>query len=255
MKTYVYKLFNNKEALLYVGITSNLTQRFSDHAFSKSWWDEVSSINLSIHESRESALLEEAKAIANEYPEHNQILGHHTQDLTDLSVSKTRKSNSPLPEEEINYLRSLDGEDVYIRAAELKRAGWSVVEIRKAVRVVPDLGSFRVQLRYRLNASSNVPVPTPPLNREQKRLINYTPRSYLTAAEEGRLREYASYSRRLRPQYTEEHPIAIKVQEFREFIVELRLRGVDQNDIAKAAGLDRSRIQKRYQEGLKNSAK
>lgn len=256
MKTYLYRLFNSGNDLLYVGVTSGLTARFADHKHSKPWWDDVHTMAITVHETREAALAEEAKAIALETPEHNQIPGHHfptTKEALDLSP-KVRKRNLPLPPDEVAYLKSLDGEDVYIRAAELKQAGWAVTEIIKAARVIPEIGGFRMQLRYRANKTSGVPVPIPPMSREQKRILSHVPRAYLTDEEKIKLKELASYSRRLRPQYTEAHPVGAKVQEFREFIVELRAKGVNQNDIAEAAGLDRSRIQKRYQEGLGNKS-
>ena len=250
-KTYLYRLYTAADELLYVGITKDLFTRLAAHQNWQPWWSDVDHYSVKEYKTREEAEVAEAAAIAIESPEHNQIRGVSSAvDLTTSEKLHRARRHIPLPAAEAEYLGSLNGDDAYSRAAELKRAGWSLVQINAAMRVTPDPYSLRTQIRYRANATTGVPVPVPELNREQERKTRAVPRSYLTDEEKNTLKEYAKYSAKLRPQYTDEHPIAVKVNEYRELVVELYNRGVQLQDIADAAGRNRSSIQKLYNDGL-----
>jgi predicted GIY-YIG superfamily endonuclease len=69
--TALYRLYNSKRKLLYVGITGNLKARLAAHADTKLWWPEVSRKTVEWHLTREGAAVAELKAIQAERPIHN----------------------------------------------------------------------------------------------------------------------------------------------------------------------------------------
>jgi hypothetical protein len=69
--TALYRLYGASGELLYVGITKDLTVRFSQHAAEKWWWPQVASKTAMLYGSREDALEAEAAAILAESPVHN----------------------------------------------------------------------------------------------------------------------------------------------------------------------------------------
>ncbi len=73
--TSVYRLYGYDGALLYVGITANLAQRWADHANSKPWWPEVTRKTVVLYGSRREAELAEGRAIRSESPVHNKAMG------------------------------------------------------------------------------------------------------------------------------------------------------------------------------------
>lgn len=73
-RTAVYRLFDLRGALLYVGITCNVASRFRDHAKDKHWWSEVAHHVIEWHGDRASAAEREAQLIVDEAPTHNQAL-------------------------------------------------------------------------------------------------------------------------------------------------------------------------------------
>lgn len=69
----LYRMFNHKQQLLYVGITSNPSARFAQHARDKGWFPQIAEIRLEHHETRERLIAAEREAIKNENPRHNII--------------------------------------------------------------------------------------------------------------------------------------------------------------------------------------
>ena len=70
-ETYMYRLYNNCNDLLYVGITVNLATRFRQHRSSKKWWSEVSRTDVVKFSKRHEAALAELKSINSENPVYN----------------------------------------------------------------------------------------------------------------------------------------------------------------------------------------
>lgn len=86
-ETALYRCFNNKDELLYVGVSYSAINRFSQHKTSSKWAKDVVTIYIEPFDSRDLALAAEKKAIKTEYPKHNdqhnngerpQELGHAT---------------------------------------------------------------------------------------------------------------------------------------------------------------------------------
>lgn len=66
---YLYRIYS-ADVLLYVGVTVDPEGRMSKHRM-RPWWPQVTKVELQPGASRESALLAERQAIANENPVHN----------------------------------------------------------------------------------------------------------------------------------------------------------------------------------------
>lgn len=74
MATALYRLFNNADVLLYVGVANRPPERFNTHLSLKRWWDEVVRTDLEWHETRKAALTAERTAILIENPLYNILI-------------------------------------------------------------------------------------------------------------------------------------------------------------------------------------
>lgn len=72
----LYRFFDSKGALLYIGITVCTPTRWSNHGWDKPWWPEVADVRVEHYPSRSTALAAERKAILDEQPFHNVIHKH-----------------------------------------------------------------------------------------------------------------------------------------------------------------------------------
>ena len=71
--TTLYRLFDKKNELLYVGIAGNVGRRMESHAELQPWWLAVTHITVEHLPSRPKALLEEKRVIKSEHPRYNII--------------------------------------------------------------------------------------------------------------------------------------------------------------------------------------
>lgn len=67
----LYRFFDERESLLYVGITCNPGTRIGKHRQEKDWWNAVAHIDMERYPSRESVLEAEREAIKRERPLYN----------------------------------------------------------------------------------------------------------------------------------------------------------------------------------------
>lgn len=90
---YVYRLFDAAGALLYVGITCDVTTRMYQHSKEQPWWDEVD--NRSVEEvlTRADAFFLEAAAILAERPRYNK-------DIPTVERCETLRSRATMASEE-----------------------------------------------------------------------------------------------------------------------------------------------------------
>jgi predicted GIY-YIG superfamily endonuclease len=70
-KHALYRLRSGVGGLLYVGISLNLAARLAQHRDCQPWWNEVVSVQVEPHPTREAALAAEREAIRTERPLHN----------------------------------------------------------------------------------------------------------------------------------------------------------------------------------------
>lgn len=75
-ETCVYRIYNVDDVLLYVGLTNNLTIRWSEHK-SKPWWRVPGNrYDVRWYPTRDVAAAEEKQAIMTERPKYNQVYRH-----------------------------------------------------------------------------------------------------------------------------------------------------------------------------------
>jgi prevent-host-death family protein len=70
-RTALYRLYDEADALLYIGISHQPEVRFDQHAMAKEWWPQVARREVQWFDDRPSAAAAEAAAIRAEDPEHN----------------------------------------------------------------------------------------------------------------------------------------------------------------------------------------
>jgi excinuclease UvrABC nuclease subunit len=73
-RTALYRLYDDKGRLLYVGISTYPDERFKQHAGDKLWWHHVARHEIAWLDSRVEALKAEATAMTEERPLYN---GYH----------------------------------------------------------------------------------------------------------------------------------------------------------------------------------
>ena len=71
IETFLYRLFNKDEELLYIGISYDVRKRLDQHATDKEWFHEVHTAVVETYPSRPKALSAEREAIWDEDPLHN----------------------------------------------------------------------------------------------------------------------------------------------------------------------------------------
>ncbi len=69
--TVLYRLFDRRGGLMYVGITCGPGRRFTQHHRSQVWWEWVVGCTFEHYDTREEAMAAELAAIANEEPAFN----------------------------------------------------------------------------------------------------------------------------------------------------------------------------------------
>lgn len=70
-ETAVYRLYDEANRLLYVGIGRNPMNRWAAHADQHAWWPNVKSFETKWFPSREEAAAEERRALREDSPLHN----------------------------------------------------------------------------------------------------------------------------------------------------------------------------------------
>ncbi len=72
-RTVLYRFYGARDALLYVGVTDQPSQRWAEHMQQKSWWSKVRRETREWFDSREAAEDAERKAIETEQPVYNVV--------------------------------------------------------------------------------------------------------------------------------------------------------------------------------------
>jgi len=83
----LYRMFDADDALLYVGVSMNVAQRFAAHRSDKQWWGDIARITLSHFATRREVLVAEATAIREERPLYN--VQHATRVLAAVGATPT----------------------------------------------------------------------------------------------------------------------------------------------------------------------
>jgi len=86
----LYRLYDVDDHLLYVGISQNFAQRWSQHAGLKPWWADVARTTVEHFPDRSEALAAEREAIRSEQPIYN--LTHNTCRSIDADQAGAREA-------------------------------------------------------------------------------------------------------------------------------------------------------------------
>ena len=78
MITELYRHFDSKDNLLYVGISFSSIYRLAGHKHKSSWFNSINKIEIERHATRELALIAEKAAIKNESPLFNIVHNKQT---------------------------------------------------------------------------------------------------------------------------------------------------------------------------------
>ena len=105
LRTAVYRFYDARGRLLYVGITMNIKQRWAEHE-RMPWWPQVARRKVVWYDTRAKAAASELKAIREEGPVHN-IAGRVRQPI-DIGLT---------PQERWEYVRRHLREERVITAA------------------------------------------------------------------------------------------------------------------------------------------
>lgn len=73
MKACVYRIYDARGELLYIGCSINVFVRSTAHATLKNWWRKVATIKVRHYKTDTAALSAEADAIFNESPKFNRL--------------------------------------------------------------------------------------------------------------------------------------------------------------------------------------
>lgn len=163
----------------------------------------------------------------------------------------TRRSarGQSLPQKEVLFLRTLSGERLHIRAAQLYKAGWTLNSIGEALD--PPKGRSTVKAwidRLDLVSPHNVDVPIdfPRLRTPEGGYQRLTPKSPgVTNAEAYTLRELAPIARMYRSGMPSSHPATQANETFQSLILQLKNNDVSIADIARAANVTHRAIARR----------
>lgn len=72
-RTAIYRLYDEADRLLYVGITSEPRTRLRGHRRDQEWWPEVVMSEIEWCETRAAAEVDEKRAIEEEHPKYNRV--------------------------------------------------------------------------------------------------------------------------------------------------------------------------------------
>lgn len=103
---HLYRLFDDEGTLLYVGVSNNWTQRFTQHMATKSWWSEVARVDLvAVASSRQKIEAIERAVIKAERPLYN--VAHSA---TTAVAERSAPSARFVVGERVNHCHLGDGE-------------------------------------------------------------------------------------------------------------------------------------------------
>lgn len=69
----LYRLYDEQDNLLYIGVAWDVRQRFYQHKADKVWWNDVVRYELETYSDRDSVLQAERLAIQSELPAYNKV--------------------------------------------------------------------------------------------------------------------------------------------------------------------------------------
>lgn len=250
MNACVYRFYDSDSSLLYVGVTKSFQTRMSNHRTNQPWWLEVKAVTIEFCDSWEDAVAKEVLAISSEAPRYNKREDKQG-DPTPEAALRRPKTYQSLPEEELTYLLSLDGDEAIQRAYELYRQGWSMRAILEGTKITPTSAWIVGRFGLHQAVATGRPLPAIPLSptdlgkdqAKERQVVKMMKR--LEPHEVSRLQELQQQSSRYRPQMKSDHPSRVANMQYNAMIKDLRSRGVRVREISEAVGVDESNIRRR----------
>jgi len=102
--TKLYRHFDKDGVLLYVGISTNVVLRLSQHSKYSHWFDEITNVTIETYPSRDDALDAETKAIQTENPKYNIAKSKKPYERWSINIEEAMlRSRAKLDGEVINF--------------------------------------------------------------------------------------------------------------------------------------------------------
>ena len=102
-KQHLYRHFDERENLLYVGVSLSTIQRLAQHRYHSHWFNSISKVTIEQFPSREEALEAERTAIQKEEPLHNVALKNHYNSKMRITEDKREDSRVHLVNSVVEY--------------------------------------------------------------------------------------------------------------------------------------------------------
>jgi hypothetical protein len=162
------------------------------------------------------------------------------------TYEKTLYNRAMLPQEELDYLDSLQNPSERLRA--LHEAGWSLSTLASSIKPPRPKSTLYYQVKNAPSPDLSRPVPPPPAPLPQVRSIS--PSVNAKQAEE--LASLSALARNCRSKTPPSSPYRLANTELTELVTSLYLQGVPVNTIAKAAKVSPRAMFRRVSKGLGN---
>tara|TARA_R100000322_G_C5409304_1_gene183423 strand:- start:423 stop:872 length:450 start_codon:yes stop_codon:yes gene_type:complete len=104
----LYRMWNAKEELIYIGISKSAIVRLSQHQQTKEWATEIHNITLEYFYSRELCKLAETKAIKSEKPKYNIVHNQNWDYIPQQIIEMPMPSIESLNEERKELLSAME---------------------------------------------------------------------------------------------------------------------------------------------------
>jgi lambda repressor-like predicted transcriptional regulator len=168
------------------------------------------------------------------------------------------RSSTPLPPEEIEFLKQLTPEKRNSRLSALRNAGWSLSVLSRGIGVPKTTVHFWTTHASKLEFTPKKPVPQPKISITKRlqggqtlqvRFLSLNVPLDLVPV----IRNLSSKSRRYRSRTPEGSPIAVANRELTLLAVNLHSQGVSTSALAEAAGVSYRAMARRIALGRKNA--
>lgn len=102
MSVNLYRHFDSKNTLLYVGVSLNAVYRLSQHKTTSRWFDDIARVDIEKHATREESIIAETEAIVKEKPIYN-IMKKNQKIPASKQFSDMQKSIQALMDNVVNF--------------------------------------------------------------------------------------------------------------------------------------------------------
>jgi len=145
-RTALYRLYDDADRLLYVGISRNPDVRWGQHSISKAWWSDVAHRTVEWHDTRIDAETAERNAIRAERPQHN-VLGAPIKGFHDTPRPSLQDYPDPTPADLVELAMRTAMHDLRNQHREAQRQeADALAEYHEAIADAADAGMKQVDI-------------------------------------------------------------------------------------------------------------